>query len=173
MAEIYESEFESNGAKWQVRLTNESSSGIECSCNPNESPFHCSRHNCLKDGAWWSICRANPHYVPQRDDNWRRQFDPQGEVAIPPLAPKPSIMAQAWSVATAIGAFIADGFQTVSAEEYARRMQICDGCDRRTENRCSECGCFLAVKAQGRAFTCPLNRWESSSVEIAGQNLRN
>jgi hypothetical protein len=71
----------------------------------------------------------------------------------------PSLLKQAWSVGAAVAAFVADGLQTVDAEQYAARLRVCDECSERRGGRCLQCGCFLAVKAKGRAFTCPLGKW--------------
>ena len=71
----------------------------------------------------------------------------------------PSLPRQAWNLARAMADFAADGFHTVTAEEYRRRLTICDTCERRRGNRCLVCGCRLALKARGRAFRCPLGKW--------------
>lgn len=73
--------------------------------------------------------------------------------------PAPGLVAQAWNLAASVAAFVADGCRTVEATEYARRLKICDGCDRRTGNRCLACGCNLSIKAAGRAMRCPLGKW--------------
>ena len=59
----------------------------------------------------------------------------------------PPLHRQAWNLARALADFVADGLKTVSKEQYEARLQICDGCDRRRENRCLVCGCRLALKA--------------------------
>jgi len=71
----------------------------------------------------------------------------------------PSLRRQAWNLATSLAAFVSDGLKLVDADEYKRRLEICDGCDRRSGGRCSKCGCNLAIKARGRAFRCPLGKW--------------
>jgi hypothetical protein len=71
----------------------------------------------------------------------------------------PGLASQAWNLATALAEFVADGCRTVSAEEYHRRLEICDTCDERRGNRCLKCGCRLSLKARGRAFRCPLDKW--------------
>ena len=80
------------------------------------------------------------------------------------VAPQPpSLARQAWNLMTSVGAFIADGLQTVDWDEYERRLTICDGCDERRGNRCLKCGCRLSLKARGRAFRCPLDKWPEVS----------
>lgn len=71
----------------------------------------------------------------------------------------PGLARQAWNLARALAGFVADGCTTVTAEQYRRRLEICDGCERRRGNRCAACGCYLSLKARGRAFTCPLSKW--------------
>ena len=75
------------------------------------------------------------------------------ELAFPPLP------AQAWSLVRALATFVGDGLRTVDAAQYQQRLGICDTCDRRRDGRCAECGCFVAFKARGRSFSCPLGRW--------------
>ena len=71
----------------------------------------------------------------------------------------PSLPRQAWNLARALAGFVADGCKTVTEEQYRRRLEICDGCDQRRGNRCTKCGCRLSLKARGRAFRCPSDKW--------------
>lgn len=75
----------------------------------------------------------------------------------PPIPPP--LSKQIWSLASALKDFIADGMQTVTAEQYEARLAVCDTCDQRGDNRCLNCGCLIPAKAKGRAWNCPLNRW--------------
>lgn len=49
----------------------------------------------------------------------------------------------------------------VSDEVFNQRMGTCHGCPKfiKETNQCGECGCFLAVKARGASFECPLKKW--------------
>ena len=71
----------------------------------------------------------------------------------------PSLARRAWNLARSLVDFVADGLRTVTAGEYRRRLDVCDRCDQRLGNRCSQCGCWLSLKARGRAFRCPLEKW--------------
>ena len=71
----------------------------------------------------------------------------------------PPLHIQAWNLGAALTAFVADGLRTVSKKEYQERLKICDNCDERRGTRCLQCGCWLAWKATGRAFKCPLDKW--------------
>lgn len=71
----------------------------------------------------------------------------------------PPLRRQAWNLAASLAAFVADGCRTVDAEEYERRLKVCDTCEHRRANRCLKCGCRLAWKARGRAFRCPIGKW--------------
>jgi len=84
-----------------------------------------------------------------------RWEDPQGN-----QKEFPSLNKQVWNLATSLTTFISDGMKLVSKEVYENRLHVCDSCDRRTANRCTECGCNLSLKAKGRAFTCPIGRWD-------------
>jgi hypothetical protein len=55
---------------------------------------------------------------------------------------------------------VGDGCGIVEDEQYRRRLEICSTCDRRAGKRCAACGCWINVKARGRAFRCPIGRWQ-------------
>lgn len=67
----------------------------------------------------------------------------------------------------AIAEFVADGCRTVTTEQYAERLRICQTCRWRTSQTCSLCKCRIALKARGRAFACPDDppRWPAIPVE--------
>ena len=71
----------------------------------------------------------------------------------------PSLARQAWNLAQSLADFVADGCTTVSEEQYRQRLEICDACDQRRDNRCMQCGCRLSLKVRGRVFRCPLDKW--------------
>lgn len=72
----------------------------------------------------------------------------------------PPVKQQAWNLAVSLKDFVSDGFKLVDKEDYEARLQICDDCEFRKGNRCSKCGCNLKVKAKGRAFKCPEDKWD-------------
>ena len=74
----------------------------------------------------------------------------------------PSLPRQAWNLARSLAYFVADGFKTVTQDQYRERLEICDACQHRRDNRCLKCGCRLSLKARGRAFKCPENKWPRS-----------
>lgn len=97
-----------------------------------------------------------PQFTPDAKPSKKKQRCPDCKGDLPPLA------RMVWSLGKALTLYVADGFQNVDAAEYERRLTICDGCDRRIgrkRNRCAECGCYVAMKAAGRAWHCPLEKW--------------
>jgi hypothetical protein len=80
--------------------------------------------------------------------------DPTPQQKFPPLT------AQASNLFQSVVAFVGDGCALVEDAEYRQRLRTCHACDRRNGKRCTACGCWIALKARGRAFTCPLSRWE-------------
>lgn len=48
-----------------------------------------------------------------------------------------------------------------SSEEVQKRKSICQGCEyyNSFQDRCTKCGCFLAVKTYLKASHCPINKW--------------
>ena len=85
----------------------------------------------------------------------------------------PSLRKQAWNLTKSLAAFVSDGMKTVSKQEYEQRLEICDTCEKRQGNRCLECGCNLSVKAKGRAFQCPLDKWPSPTESESPTNAHN
>ena len=77
----------------------------------------------------------------------------------------PSLVRQAWNLARSLADFVADGCKTVSQEQYRQRLEICDECEHRRNNRCTKCGCRLSLKAQGRAFKCPEGQWPAVACD--------
>lgn len=92
----------------------------------------------------------SPRDIPT-NENMRQLLERRREM--------PGPVTLGWNLVRAIRDFVADGCMTVSTEEYQRRLQVCESCERRQEDRCLECGCNLMFKARGRAFECPLNLW--------------
>ena len=50
----------------------------------------------------------------------------------------PGLWKQAKNFAAAV---VADGLQTVEAEDYEGRLSLCVLCPQRNDDRCGECGC--------------------------------
>ncbi len=52
-----------------------------------------------------------------------------------------------------------------SDEIYAERIGICKSCDKymELENQCSECGCYIPMKAKIVLDSCPLEKWTANS----------
>lgn len=71
----------------------------------------------------------------------------------------PNPTQRAWNLAASVKDFISDGCRTVLKEQFEERLKICDGCEFRNANSCTKCGCRLNLKARGRAFRCPVDRW--------------
>jgi len=104
------------------------------------------------------------------------QPDPGGSASDPPemrpVETMPPLRRQAWTLARSLADFVADGLKTVTAEQYHERLTICDACPDRRANRCLKCGCRLSLKARGRAFKCPAEKWpavEDSMVENSAE----
>lgn len=62
-----------------------------------------------------------------------------------------------------LGAF--QGEHTLVTEEvYTTRMSICEACEffRKSDKRCSKCGCFMEAKTRFKRTFCPIHKWESA-----------
>jgi hypothetical protein len=90
--------------------------------------------------------------------------DPRSKPSIEPVGPAdqpafPPLTAQVANLVQSAFAFVGDGLALVDDAEYRRRLDVCRTCDRRAGKRCTACGCWIGLKARGRAFRCPLDRW--------------
>jgi len=49
----------------------------------------------------------------------------------------------------------------LTQEEAQKRKNICNTCPsfNKSQERCTKCGCYMAIKTYLRAATCPLGKW--------------
>lgn len=74
-----------------------------------------------------------------------------------PSGAMPPIREQMKTFAKAALGHALDGFRSVDDGEFARRIAICEGCEKFTKDRkCSVCGCFCDIKARWASERCPL-----------------
>lgn len=85
--------------------------------------------------------------------------------------PAASKMGMLWNATKALTRFVFDGLKTVTKDQYAARLAICEACPNRIGNKCNLCGCNLSLKAQGRLEKCPENRWSTDSPPSPGPDL--
>ena len=69
---------------------------------------------------------------------------------------------QAAKLARAIGREVVARVQgeRLGAEARLARLQVCEGCPKRSGLWCNECGCYLPAKARFVSEECPLGLWE-------------
>ena len=68
--------------------------------------------------------------------------------------------------------------QRADMKERKRRLQICNECPERNNNRCSLCGCFLKTKSMLKHSECPIGKWKlplisESAIDDAGSTETN
>lgn len=93
---------------------------------------------------------------------------PPPEPSMAPQVPSlPSMTQMAKNIAgsiakTAKSAITGQGIR-ISSEEAKRRLDICNNgpCPffRQSDQRCSKCGCYMAVKTYLKAERCPIGKW--------------
>ena len=75
----------------------------------------------------------------------------------------PSLVEQVKNVSLGLFNVMTHAYKTgevLAKESIVRdRIKLCEGCEFLHNNRCSECGCFIALKAGLKSEKCPLNRW--------------
>lgn len=75
----------------------------------------------------------------------------------------PSVAKQATNLTLSLFNVVTQAIKTgktrASNEEVEQRLSVCHTCPYRKENRCTECGCFIALKAGLKAEKCPKGKW--------------
>lgn len=142
----------------------------ECACMPTEFPFYCERHQVRKSAHWVELCQTRDSFWQAWEEGHGPGQFRNGQTQTKRRDRKVKkgdcggcggkLAAMAWDLTKSIAAFIADGLKTVDEEEYRRRLSVCDVCEKRRGQRCGSCGCFIALKAKGRAWDCPDGRWK-------------
>lgn len=47
----------------------------------------------------------------------------------------------------------------VDESEYNRRLEICKSCEKLNAGTCMSCGCYVEIRAAGKAAHCPNKQW--------------
>lgn len=84
----------------------------------------------------------------------------------------PDLARRLWNVAAAAADFARDGFAVTGEVTYQARLAICDRCEFRQEAICAECGCYIKAKAAGRAWSCPIGRWDVPDISVLPRLLQ-
>ena len=71
----------------------------------------------------------------------------------------PSLLAQAKNFAKSAIRHVSNGMQNAPQHVVDSRLEICGSCEHLNEDRCSKCGCFVAMKASWAAEECPIQKW--------------
>ena len=73
----------------------------------------------------------------------------------------PSVFQMMKSFTKDVVKHVKGGAKNVSAEDYAIRLDICNGCEylKMQSMRCGKCGCLLEHKAKWKTADCPDSRW--------------
>ena len=65
----------------------------------------------------------------------------------------------AFSFVNVVGEAFKSGKVMATKEVIQKRMAACHGCEFYKDNRCTECGCYLAYKTGLHAESCPRGKW--------------
>ena len=48
-------------------------------------------------------------------------------------------------------------------EEYKRRIEVCETCDRLIAGTCMACGCYVELRAAFKNGSCPRKKWKNGN----------
>jgi hypothetical protein len=73
----------------------------------------------------------------------------------------PPARVQAVGLVHSLVAWARDGFALAGSSLARKRRAICAACQffDRPRDRCTKCGCSMAVKPYLRAMKCPIGKW--------------
>lgn len=113
----------------------------------------------FKPKAKWFSLFGQAQGFPQHFDSIIENLEKQQQ----PQAKMPGLLQQAGGLAktgwdAAKGLVQGNGFMA-SAEVAETRLNICKGCEHYTENRCTQCGCWMDKKVQIKVSSCPVGKW--------------
>jgi hypothetical protein len=123
-------------------------------CEMCSSTLFCSAEDCT-----CGICGAeNNQHVPPNAGVDDEEVDAEG-VNITEENKMPSVFQQAKNLAKSVYDYAASGAEKAPEKIYKSRIEICEGCDKLSKGRCSECGCFVKMKAAWGSEECPIGKW--------------
>ena len=73
--------------------------------------------------------------------------------------PMPSLLSQAKNFGKSVIKHVSNGMQNAPEHIVNSRLEICGSCEHLSEDRCSKCGCFVAMKASWSSEECPVQKW--------------
>lgn len=75
----------------------------------------------------------------------------------------PSLAQQAKNVGLSVFNVMTQAYKTgkvlASEEKVKGRISKCESCEFLNNNRCNQCGCFIALKAGLESESCPKGKW--------------
>ncbi len=116
-----------------------------CGCT---EPGYCPRHKMTKGPNNFRLCQNREEYRELWDNNVREAVTEEFTLIEKAKAFKESAVVN-----------IQNGAKRTSKEEKQARMDICNSCDKRQDNICKVCGCFLTLKTTWKSSECPLGKW--------------
>ena len=136
-------------------------------CGTKEKPSgHCRYRNHCRACRLDPVQRAGlgmpdvcPHGVTADNIPEPIKYVPEPPVQPPQL---PSLAKQASNLAGSIVSHVAGGMKTRTDEEAEALVeQHCKSCEFyiRDSGRCSQCGCYLAIKTTWKSEHCPVGKW--------------
>lgn len=82
----------------------------------------------------------------------------------------PSLLKKITNFALASIKHVASGLSKLCDDEFNKRINICNNCEKKVGDNCLECGCILAIKARWATEDCPLKKWPLVVIENTNKN---
>ena len=117
-------------------------------CPRCSSPFYCMAPCACETCGW------NPEDKPETEDDGDHEVSAEAEPQ-----KMPSVFKQVANFAKSTFNHVASGAHKVPDHVYKSRLEICNSCDKLHKSKCSECGCFVSMKASWASEKCPLEKW--------------
>lgn len=117
-------------------------------------------------------CDGTSGLKPEREQQIVEKFLSRESRLPTPPPPKPTLLTQAATLASAIIQHVRHGLPMVTDEVYKQRIGVCEACDKfNADKTCQICGCNMEIKARWGEQECPIGKWSADLPKQEGLGL--
>ena len=77
-----------------------------------------------------------------------------------------SLLDKAYNFVVAVTKYVKEGRKNVDDSTYKARLEACDTCEYRKDHECTQCGCYVVLKAKWATERCPKNLWPEEDTSV-------